>query len=123
MICWWCFWGWPVQVRAIYDRAVQDIDALLPSDWRGEPRDGEAALHWGPAHVVWEDENFEDPSWCLENCDSPAFDDWHKGALEIVRRSLRELAALPAELRTEPPGYDGEHPESFPMPPDVVMVK
>lgn len=128
MICWWCYWGWPVEVADIYRRAVHDIDAAMQvseaNDWRGwegEPISGEHALKWGPAHVVWEDENWDCAASCLADCDSPLFADWHPGALEIVRRSLRELAALPDDIKETPDDYDGEHPERFP--PSRLMVK
>lgn len=121
-ICWWCYWGWPKAIADIYDRAEADIDALLPTlgpennwtEWAGEPTCGESALKFGPTHCVWEDENFGNVDWELEHCNSPEFADWHPGAMEIVKRSLLELKALPDEVRSSPPDYDGENPANFP---------
>lgn len=132
-LCWWCHWGWPKVIRDIYDRAERDIDEVLLSVcceangwemWGGEPSWGKSALEFGPGHIVWSDENWDSADWCLRQCDGPMFDDWHPEALEIVRRSLRELMALPEEVKTTPAGYDGQHPENYPPPPCMgEMVK
>lgn len=122
-ICWWCHWGWPKAIRDIYDRAEKDIDDILdtyPCEkngwncWEGEPICGEYALEFGPSHIVWSDENWDSAEWCLKYCDEPQFKDWNPEALEIVRRSLRELEALPEHFKLAPNGYDGQHPENFP---------
>ncbi len=121
-------------MRDIYDRAERDIDEALlataceANDWTRveEPSSGEAALEYGPAHVVWSDENFDLAESCLKDCDGPLYRDWHPPAMEIVRRSLRELMALPPRIRNcAPEEYwdDGEHPENFPPPPGVEMIK
>lgn len=108
-ICWWCYWGWPKQIRDIYDRGVAVA--------------GEMAMDYGPAHVVWSDENWDCAPGCLKDCDDPRYDEWPLEDLEAVRCSLRELIALPPELKEAPAGYDGRHPERFPPPASWVMVK
>jgi hypothetical protein len=111
MLGWYCHWGWPKAVAEIYLKAKEDLGGY------------ESALHYGPAHVVWEDENF--------NCAQSCLDDFEKyrGELNddeaaIVRRSLEELAALPESVRcAEPEDYDNEHPEDFPPPDGMEMVR
>jgi len=139
MICWYCHWGWPKPVREIYDRAESEIDAILDDLWLAGEGDGlspeylsairtaecgEHALKFGPAHVVWEDENWGCARSCMKDCGAPGFSDWPPAILDVVRRSLRELMALPAEVRNvEPKDYDGEHPENFPPPAGMEMVR
>ena len=111
-ICWYCHWGWPKPVADIYSRACVALG----------DEDGHA-LHYGPAHIVWEDENFGSAEWCLEHFDeySENLSDTEK---TVVRQSLVELVALPLDVRdVEPEDYDDEHPALFPPPADVVMVK
>lgn len=109
-ICWYCHWGWPKVVADIYDKALSDLGEY------------DSPLHYGPAHIVWEDENFDSAEWCLEHFDEYTGDHSIKD-LVIVRRSLEELAAVPVDDRcVEPDDYDGEHPELFPPPKDVEMV-
>lgn len=52
-ICWYCHWGWAKPVADIYEKAVD----LLDGD--------SSPLEFGPAHVVWSDENFEMAEECL----------------------------------------------------------
>jgi hypothetical protein len=107
-VCWYCHWGWPVPVVKIYDRALSDLNG----HW--EP------LHYGPGHIVWEDENFDCAQWCLDHFKQhdTRFTD---SELAIVRRSLEELAALPREAwDIVPADYDGRHPENYP--PSVQTV-
>jgi len=109
--CWDCYWGWPKAVADIYDKALADLGG------------NESPLHFGPAHIVWGDENFDSADWCLEHFDE------HRGMMTaedaaIVKRSLEELAKIPLEERcVEPDDYDDEHPELFPPPRGVEMVK
>lgn len=111
MICWNCYWGWPKPVADIYLRALEKLGGF------------EDPLHFGPAHVVWEDENFDSARWCLDNF-SKYTGDYSTDELAIVRESLEELVKLPRELLdVEPDDYDGVHPEKFPPPPGVEMVK
>lgn len=129
--CWFCYWGWPKPIMDIYDRAVQEIDDMLPvansennwTDWDGEPTCGESAMLYGPAHCVWADENFCNLDWEIKECGSSKYKDWYPGAMAIVRRSLTELAALPDELKCPPPNYDDENPWLFPPAHGEEMVK
>lgn len=107
--CWFCHWGWPRPIFDIYKRA-EDIC-------------GYDAMCYGPAHIVWADENFTHVEWCLEQCDSPLYADWDPRDLEAVRQSLRELAALPDELKSPPTGSANNDPRDYPPPPGVEMVK
>lgn len=73
---------WSDRVKEIYTQAVIDLGGnIFP-------------LHFGPAHVVWEDDNLDCAQECLDNFDEFRGDykDWQ---LEVVKRSLVELAALP----------------------------
>ena len=109
MICWHCYWGWPVPVMDIYKRSVAKLDG----DWM--------ALDYGPAHVVWADENFERNTveWCLENCRTGKYCDgltpWQ---VAVIAESLEALLALPDEIRESCPlAYeesDQKNPELFP---------
>ena len=56
-ICWYCYWGWPKQIAEIYKKALKELDGYS------------APLHFGPAHIVWDDENFDSGEWCLEHFD------------------------------------------------------
>jgi len=108
-ICWYCYWGWPKSVAEIYKQAIDKLGG--DSD----------PLHYGPAHIVWDDENFDSAEWCLEHF-AEYKGDWTDSDLDIVRWSLVELAKLPMNIREIVPGdYDDEHPENYP--PDVEVVK
>jgi hypothetical protein len=110
-ICWSCYWGWPKAIADIYDKACKDL---------GD--DDGHVLHYGPGHVVWEDENWHSAEWCLENFDKYS-EDLNESEKTIVRRSLQELAAIPLEERDlEPEDYDDEHPELYPPPKGAIMV-
>lgn len=118
--CWWCHWGWPKQISDIYKKALSQLT-------------NDSSLNYGPAHVVWADENWDCVQWCLDN-----FDSWksecNKGQfsdfdLEIVRQSLIELMAVPDEFKIEPIGYDDSdsdesgNPENFPPPLHWIMIR
>ena len=115
MVCWYCYWGWPRPVWEIY-RKYEELA-------------GESAMKYGPAHVVWEDENFEDEhiANCLEDARNGI--GWHQGDAEespedkaAVIRSLEELLAVPLCIRMcVPTDYDDENPENFP--PGTEMVR
>jgi hypothetical protein len=111
--CWSCFWGWPEPVARIYTSAVEALDGDT------------APLDYGPGHIVWGDENFDLAEACLQECDTAAaVGDESPAQLAIVRQSLRDLAALPLAVRDVVPStYDGEHPEQYPPPDGVIMVK
>lgn len=108
-ICWYCSWGWSAQVADIHDRALKLA--------------GESALHYGPAHIVWDDENFEreDVQWCLDHFDEHR-GDHSEDELAAVKTSLEELLALPDEiLAPMPEDYDDEHPDRYPPNPAITM--
>lgn len=101
--CWHCYWGWPKPIADIYDRYV----AIA----------GESAMHYGPAHIVWEDENFARAhvQWCLDHFDDEPRGDHDAQDLAAVRASLEALLALDdAILESEPAEYDGREPAKFP---------
>ena len=116
MICWYCHWGWPKVIADIYDEAL------------GKMAENRSALHFGPAHVVWEDENFTSAECCLEDFE------WYKGdyseeELAAVRWSLEELAKIPMEIRNVAAEYEERaeeedlHPDDFPPPEDMEMIR
>lgn len=110
-ICWYCHWGWPEQVAAIYHKAADEI--------------GDEHLRYGPSHVVWEDENFgtECIQECIDNADR-WWTDHDEGDKEVVLRSLRELLQIPESIRCcEPADYQGANPENFPPPEGIVMSR
>ena len=110
-ICWYCHWGWYKPVAEIYNKAVVKLNG------HAEP------LHYGPSHVVWDDENFDSAEFCLENFDR-YIGDYSNADLKIVRESLEELAKIPLDVRCpEPDNYDGEHPELYPPPKDIEMIR
>ena len=110
-ICWSCHWGWPKPVADIYHEALADLDG------------DNSPLYYGPGHIVWADENFDSAEWCLEHFDEYKGENSESG-LAIVKRSLEELAKLPLSVRcAEPEDYDDEHPELFPPPEGMKMVK
>lgn len=100
-ICWHCHWGWSPEVKAIYQRG---IDAA-----------GYLSMHYGPAHIVWEDENFETShiQWCIDHA-SEYRNNLTDEQFKAVVDSLKELLTVPEPLRLEPEDYDDEHPENFP---------
>ncbi len=77
---------------------------------------------YGPAHVVWADENFDSAQWCLDNFEKYRGDN-SDAALAVVRRSLERLAALPESAwNVEPEDYDDRNPDQYPPPDGVEMV-
>jgi hypothetical protein len=111
-ICWYCYWGWPKQVWGIYAMAKVMLNG------------NENPLHYGPSHIVWEDENFnrESVQWCLDNFEKYA-NDYVEDDLGVVKWSLEELLKLPDEiLDPEPEDYDEENPGKYPPPASLVMV-
>src|ERR1700683_512629 len=104
MICWYCYWGWPKVVREIYDR----YEAQLT----------DSELGFGPGHIVWSDENFEDEliDSCIRDGES-GVGDLNQHDLALHLSALRELRQVPEEIRDScPEDYDGEHPENYPPP-------
>ena len=103
MICWYCHWGWPKAIRDIYIEATDKLGHSAPLDY-------------GPAHVVWEDENFGSAQECLDEFDkySENLTDYEKS---VVRWSLEELLKLPDSIiNAQPDDYDGENPQNYPPP-------
>lgn len=117
MTCWYCHWGWPAPVMEIYRKGVEVAGDMMD---------------FGPAHVVWSDENFD--TQCVQSCidEFPTFDwsdhvdmgsDVTEETKAEVLASLKELLLIPEKIRyCEPDDYDGEHPENFPPPAGIVMV-
>lgn len=112
-VCWYCYWGWAEPVAKVYSEAVAKLDG-----W-------DEGLTYGPAHVVWADENFGDDSikFCLERCDDPeSLERRSPAQIAIARESLLKLLEIPEDVRCcEPEEYDDEHPENFP--PTVAVVR
>lgn len=115
-ICWYCHWGWPLEVANIARAARADLggDSHL--------------LEYGPAHVVWCDENFGDANIeaCIRECDQDRGRYGHISDAEmaVVRRSLVDLLAVPAHVREcVPADYDGECPADYPPPEGVTVVR
>lgn len=117
--CWYCHWGWSKVVSDIYKEAERRLGDL---DTRGTQND---PLHFGPSHIVWDDENFDSPEWCLEHFEDNNYGDKCTAEeLAIVRWSLEELAKVPLDQRCiEPKEYEGDHPENFPPASNVVMAR
>ena len=85
---------------------------------------GESAMHYGAAHIVWDDENFgrEHVQWCLDHFEEYKHKEATTAENEAVKQSLLDLLALPDEvLYPWPDDYDDEHPERFP--PRVPMAR
>jgi len=109
-ICWYCHWGWAKPVMDIYDEALAKLDGNY------------SPLNFGPAHIVWEDENFETHhvQFCIDHFDEYGYNltDHERS---VVMESLEKMAKLPEEQRCiEPPDYDGVHPEDYPPTVEVV---
>ena len=102
-MCYWCHWGWPKPIRDIYDGCVARV--------------GESPLLYGPAHIVWADENWESAQWCLDHFNEYKRD-YTEDELKIVRESLEKLLVTPDEYKTEPGGYNEckHDPANFPPP-------
>jgi hypothetical protein len=114
-LCWYCYWGWPKQVADIYEKHL----AMLNGD--------DMPMKYGPAHIVWSDENFGDSSincclgWCEEkDKESPE----SRESTAIVRASLNELLVVPASIREcDPRENDEDDPALFPTPDGLIMVR
>jgi hypothetical protein len=109
-VCYWCHWGWPKPILDIYKDCLAKLD--------GDDR----PLKFGPAHVVWEDENWDSAQWCLDHFDEFRFD-LTEHELVVVRESLVRLVDVPDEYKSPPEGFDdgddsddAKSPEDFPPP-------
>ena len=103
--CWYCHWGWAVEVADIYDRYVEEF--------------GADAMRDGPAHIIWADENFEayhvEESFVAAREMVSVESFYSVKEIEAAVGSLRELVELgEAVYNIEPEEYGGEHPEYFP---------
>ena len=106
-ICWYCHWGWPKAIKNIYEQATEKLDGDT------------SPLNFGPAHIVWEDENWGSVQWCIDHFDEYS-KDFSEHEKSVVMWSLQELLKLPEHvLNAEPDDYDDEHPENYPPPSDV----
>lgn len=108
-ICWYCYWGWPKEIYDIYIQAVEKLNG------------NKDPLHFGPSHIVWEDENWDHAQFCLDNFKYN--ERYSNHDLEIVRWSLQELLKVDSKFKSCPEGYDDEYPENFPPPSDWVMIR
>lgn len=107
--CWHCHWGWSKAVHDIYRKYAQIA--------------GEPAMLYGPAHIVWADENFDSAQWCLDHFDEYR-DNHGETELAAVKQSLLDLLQVPPNQRNPcPPDYDGSHPENYPPIPGVEMAR
>lgn len=110
-VCWFCHHGWPEQIADIYETAV-----LVA---------GYSAMHFGPAHIVWEDENFarHHVQWCLDNFSKYA-GDFSARELAAVAKSLSDLLRLQDSVLEPRPDYDEEIHDvrDYPPPPGMVMI-
>ena len=112
--CWFCFHGWPEKIDAIYKEAVEKLSG------------DESVLHWGPSHIVWEDENFDSAQWCLDHLQEyrdEYRDEYTDDEIEVCKWSLEQLLELPEDMKRPPEGFDDDddHPEKFP--PLYPMIK
>jgi len=111
MACYYCYWGWPKVIADIYNKALKKLEG------------DELPLNYGPAHIVWDDENFDQAEWCLENFDKYT-EGFSEDELAIVKESLLELSNVPMEIREYiPDDYDDEHPENYPPAKEMEFVK
>jgi hypothetical protein len=109
-ICWYCYWGWAKPVAEIYEEAVKRLNG------------DDTPLHFGPSHIVWDDENFDCAEACLKDFDKYT-EGYTEEELNVVRWSLEELVKLPLKARDpEPDDYDDEHPEFYPPNCEVVRM-
>lgn len=111
MICYYCHWGWPREIAEIYIKAAR----LLNGDTD--------LLEYGPAHIVWCDENFDDDAvnWCLYK-DTLAYD-LTKKQEGIIIQSLRDLLEVNHTKRQWPDYFDvDDDPSKYPPPSDWDCV-
>lgn len=111
MYCWYCYWGWPLEVATIYDKHLNIA--------------GYSAMHYDPSHIVWEDENFErhHVQWCLDNFDSHKYD-YTEAELVAVKQSLEDLLTLPDSILSPmPDSFDGSDPAAYPPADHLGMTR
>jgi hypothetical protein len=109
--CWYCHWGWPKLVMEVYKASEAKLIEIDSYD---------RVLKFGPSHIVWEDENFDDGSiqFCLEFLvkeRDKLYKDYSDAELAICQESLEDLLKVPESVRCcIPNDYDDEHPENYP---------
>lgn len=120
MTCWYCHYGWPKPVADIYHAAVAALKDIGSSYH---------PLHFGPAHIVWEDENFDCAQACLDTFEEYR-GDYSDEELAIVRQSLEALAVLPdaawGGVDAVVAAYENDDDAdiaNYPPPPGVEMVQ
>lgn len=103
--CYWCHWGWPNPIYTIYRDALSKLNG------------DDSPLLFGPAHIVWEDENWNSAQWCIDHFDEYRRDMTDHEA-DVVRESLVKLLSVPDEYKKEPEGFDQDNsdPADFPPP-------
>jgi hypothetical protein len=101
-LCWYCHWGWPKKVADIYEAAVKSL--------RGD----DGPLLYGPAHVVWADENFDAAQWCLDHFHEYERD-YSRREMNVVRRSLVQLVALAHEYKQPPLAFMADEDHNLPL--------
>ena len=74
------------EFRNIYDEAAKRLDGDT------EP------LDYGPAHIVWDDDNYDSAEYCLQTFDEMQYK-YTPEQLAVVRWSLQELAKIPIGIR------------------------
>jgi hypothetical protein len=108
-MCWFCYWGWPQPVADIFNEAKRQLGG------------NDSPLLWGPAHIVWEDENFDSAEWCLETWEGNVpFSKYEEFELDVVRESLEKLVLVPKKYRKLPGEWEDDVVNS-PPPADWVM--
>ncbi len=77
---------WPREVAAIYKRCVDVV--------------GVGAMNYGPAHIVWDDGNFDSGSiqWCIDNAWKNR-NELGDDAVAVVIQSLHDLASVSESIR------------------------
>ena len=80
---------WSPAVKAIYDKAMA--------------RTSMTAMHFGPAHIVWEDGNYDSAEWCLKNFHKYCRD-FTPGELDVLadQSPPEEAPTTQAAAPTEP---------------------
>ena len=84
---------WSPAVEKIYD----DAFGMLLSKGETE-QSADSCMHFGPAHVVWDDGNYDSAEWCIGHF-TEFSDDLNDVQNQIVMWSLVELAKIPVDDR------------------------
>lgn len=110
--CPFCYYGWPKPIVDIYRKYA--------------PIAGESAMHYGAAHIVWDDENFgrEPIQWCLDNFEKYKRDDCTDAENEAVRESLKELLLLSDDILNPFANIDCDaSPDTWAKPEGIEFVR